>query len=282
MADVVRLVAVELEDQRGQSGRLHVGLVSPPAEAGLQRRGMRVLQGRFVPVALEAQGLQVLGLRGEGLVHGDDVVQLARRRGDGRRTELALVVLLREHGLPRAGRIPARLEKVKEDLARRARQALPAIGEPQPAHPGLQHLQVLVEGADDAVLAAAHPQPQAPPLAHAPHDHLGAVPLGQELPPDLLQILNVEVAAGDLALPLPPVLELRRFAWLPLAPVFGLGPVPDRLALRDRAGGFVEEGVAVPAREGHGPLLLHGRLELVQQAALAVHVEHRGLAPDAE
>ena len=52
---------------------------------------MRVLQGRFVPVALEAQGLQVLGLRGEGLVHGDDVVQLARRRGDGRRAELALV-----------------------------------------------------------------------------------------------------------------------------------------------------------------------------------------------
>ena len=117
-------------------------------------------------------------------MHGDDVVQLARRRGDGRRAELALVVLLREHGLPRAGRIAARLEKVKEDLARRARQALPAIGEP-PAHPGLQHLQLLVKRADDAVLAAAHPQPQAPPLAHAPHDHLGAVPLGQELPPDV-------------------------------------------------------------------------------------------------
>ena len=77
---------------------------------------MRVLQGRFVPVALEAQGLQVLGLCGEGL--------LARRRGDGR-AELAL-----KHGLPRAGRIPARLKKVKEDLARRARQALPAIGSP--------------------------------------------------------------------------------------------------------------------------------------------------------
>ena len=73
---------------------------------------MRVLQGRFVPVALEAQGLQVLGLCGEGLVHGDDVVQLARRRGDGRRTELALVVLLREQGLPRPGRIPVRLKKV--------------------------------------------------------------------------------------------------------------------------------------------------------------------------
>ena len=222
--------------------------------------------GRFVPVALEAQGLEVLGLCGEGLVHGDDVVQLARRRGDGRRAELAPVILLREHGLPRPGRIPARLEEVKEDLARRARQALPAIGEPQPAHPGLQHLQVLVEGADDAVLAAAHSQAQAPPLAHAPHDHLGAVPLGQELPPDLLQVLGVEVAAADLALPIPSVLELRRFACLPLAPVFGLGPVPDRLAPRDGAGGFVEEGVAVPAREGHGPLLLDRRLELVQQA----------------
>ena len=232
MADVVRLVAVELEDQRGQPSRIHVGLVSPPAEAGLQRRGMRVLQGRFVPVALEAQGLQVPGLCGEGLVHGDDVVQLARRRGDGRRAELALIFLLREHSLPRAGRIPARLKKVKEDLARCACQALPAIGEPQPAHPGLQHLQVVVEGADDAVLAAAHAQPQAPPLAHAPHDHLEALPLGQELPPHLLQILGVEVAAGHLALPLPPVLELRRFAWLPLAPVFGLGPVPDRHAVR--------------------------------------------------
>ena len=158
VADPLRLVAVELEDQRGQPGRFHVGLVSPPAEAGLQRRGVRELQGRFVPVALEAQGLEVLGLCGEGLVHGDDVVQLARRRGDGRRAELAPVILLREHGLPRPGRIPARLEEVKEDLARRARQALPAIGEPQPAHPGLQHLQVLVEGADDAVLAAAHSQ----------------------------------------------------------------------------------------------------------------------------
>ena len=74
VADPLRLVAVELEDQRGQPGRFHVGLVSPPAEAGLQRRGVRELQGRFVPVALEAQGLEVLGLRGEGLVHGDDVV----------------------------------------------------------------------------------------------------------------------------------------------------------------------------------------------------------------
>ena len=184
VADPLRLVAVELEDEGGEPGRFHVGLVSPPAEAGLQRRGMRELQGRFVPVALEAQGLQVLGCAEKDLVHGDDVVQLARRRGDGRRAELALVVLLREHGLPRAGRIAARLEKVKEDLARRARQALPAIGEP-PAHPGLQHLQLLVKRADDAVLAAAHPQPQAPPLAHAPHDHLGAVPLGQELPPDV-------------------------------------------------------------------------------------------------
>ena len=101
VADPLRLVAVELEDQRGQPGRFHVGLVSPPAEAGLQRRGVRELQGRFVPVALEAQGLQILGLCGEGLVHGDDVVQLARRRGDGRRAELAPVILLREHRLPR-------------------------------------------------------------------------------------------------------------------------------------------------------------------------------------
>ena len=238
VADVVRLVAVELEDERWESGRCHVLLVSPPAEARLQCRGVRGLQGCFVPVAFEAQGLEILGLCGEG-----------------------------------SGRIAAGLEKVKEDLARRACQTLPVIGEPQPPHPGLQHVQVFVEGGDDAVLAAPHPQPQAPPLAHASHDHLRAVPLGQELPPDLLQVLGVEVAAGDLALPLPPILELGRFARLPLAPV--PGPLPDRLALRDGAGGFVEEGVAVPAREGHCPLLLDGRLVLVQQAALAVHVEHR-------
>ena len=232
MADPLRLVAVELEDQRGQPGRFHVGLVSPPAEAGLQSSVVACENSRAVLFRWHSRhrAWRFWGLCGEGLVHGDDVVQLARRRGDGRRAELAPVILLREHGLPRSGRIPARLEEVKEDLARRARQALPAIGEPQPAHPGLQHLQVLVEGADDAVLAAAHSQAQAPPLAHAPHDHLGAVPLGQELPPDLLQVLGVEVAAADLALPLPPVLELRRFACLPLAPVFGLGPVPDRLA----------------------------------------------------
>ena len=194
VADVVRLVAVELEDERWESGRCHVLLVSPPpAEARLQCRGVRGLQGCFVPVAFEAQGLEILGLCGEGLVHGNDVVQLARGCGDGGRAELALMVLLRGQGLPRSGRIPVGLEKVKEDLARRACQTLPVIGEPQPPHPGLQHVQVFVEGGDDAVLAAPHPQPQAPPLAHASHDH-------QELPPDLLQVLGVEVAAGDLAL----------------------------------------------------------------------------------
>ena len=40
VADVVRLVAVELEDERRESGRFHVLLVSPPAEARLQCRGV--------------------------------------------------------------------------------------------------------------------------------------------------------------------------------------------------------------------------------------------------
>ena len=101
--------------------------------------------------------LEILGLCGEGLVHGNDVVQFARGRGDGGRAELALMVLLREQGLPRCGRIAAGLDKMKEDLARGARQTLPAIGEPQPPHPGLQHVQVFVEGGDDAVLASPHP-----------------------------------------------------------------------------------------------------------------------------
>ena len=171
-----------------QEGSWVPGFRSSVASLLRTRKAILIDSGsmKSIPEVRGIQGLQILGLCGEGLVHGDDVVQLARRRGDGRRAELAPVILLREHGLPRPGRIPARLEEVKEDLARRARQALPAIGEPQPAHPGLQHLQVVVEGADDAVLAAAHSQAQAPPLAHAPHDHLGAVPLGQELPPDLL------------------------------------------------------------------------------------------------
>ena len=157
VADVVRLVAVELEDEWRESGRFHVLLVSPPTEARLQCRGMRGLQSRFVPVALEAQCLEILGLCGDGLVHGNDVVQFARGRGDGGRAELALMVLLREQGLPRSGRIAAGLDKMKEDLARGARQTLPAIGEPQPPHPGLQHVQVFVEGGDDAVLATPHP-----------------------------------------------------------------------------------------------------------------------------
>ena len=131
VADPLRLVAVELEDQRGQPGRFHVGLASP----GLQRRGVRELQSRFVSVALEAQGLEVLGLCGEGLVHGDDVVQLACRRGDGRRAELALVVLLREHGLPRPGRIPARFEEVKEDRPRSPRPPGAARDRGAPAGP---------------------------------------------------------------------------------------------------------------------------------------------------
>ena len=76
VADVVRVVAVELEDERRESGRFHVLLVSPPTKPRLQCRGVRRLQGRFVP--LETQGLEILGLCGEGLVHGNDVVQLAR------------------------------------------------------------------------------------------------------------------------------------------------------------------------------------------------------------
>ena len=37
-------------------------------------------------------------------------------------------------------------------------------------------------------------------------------------------------------------------AWLPLAPVFGLGPVSDRLAPRNGTGGFVGKVVKATAR----------------------------------
>ena len=187
------------------------------------------------------------------------MVQLAGRPVDGGRAELPQVVLFGEDGLD--GRIPPRLEEVEEDLARRAREALAPVGEPQPPHPGLQHLRVLVEIGDHAVPAAADAEAQAAPLREAAHDHLRAVALGQQLAPDPRQVLGVEVAARDLTLPLPPLLELGGFARLPVAPVPGL--LPSRLALRDGAGGLVEEGVAVPAGEGHGPLLLDRRLPLV-------------------
>eukprot|EP00439_Symbiodinium_sp_Y106_P009946 s14003_g1.t1 len=79
----------------------------------------------------------------------------------------------------------------------------------------------VLEGADDAVLGSRR------------HRHslmLRTTTLGQCL--SARSSLRVEVAAGHLALPLPPVLELRRFAWF-LSPrylAWARSPIGSHLA----------------------------------------------------
>ena len=82
VADPVGIALRQLADQRRRARALHVGLVDAPAHAALQARGAGGLQERLGPVALQAQGLQHLGLALQGLVHGDDVVELAAAQLD--------------------------------------------------------------------------------------------------------------------------------------------------------------------------------------------------------
>ena len=87
VADPVGIALRQLADQRRRARALHVGLVDA---AALQARGAGGLQERLGPVALQAQGLQHLGLALQGLVHGHDVVELAAAQLDGGGAELAL------------------------------------------------------------------------------------------------------------------------------------------------------------------------------------------------
>ena len=77
VADAVGIALRQLADQRRRARALHVGLVDAAAHAALQARGAGGLQERLGPVALQAEGLQHLGLALQGLVHG----ALGQQRG---------------------------------------------------------------------------------------------------------------------------------------------------------------------------------------------------------
>ena len=108
VADAVGIALRQLADQRRRARALHVGFVDAAAHAALQARGAGGLQERLGPVALQAQGLQHLGLALQGLVHGDDVVELAAAQLDGGGAELALVVLLLLRSWKASAAAPAR------------------------------------------------------------------------------------------------------------------------------------------------------------------------------
>ena len=85
-------------------------------------------------MALQAQGLQHLGLALQGLVHRDDVVEFAGAQLDGGGAELALVVLLLQDAVPAAPGVQAfGLEEVLEGLGGGAGQALPRYSSPASA-----------------------------------------------------------------------------------------------------------------------------------------------------
>ena len=125
--------------------------------------------------------------------------------------------------------------------------------------------------------SAGHPQPQRGPLAQPPHGDLGLVALRQQLRPNSAKVFSVEVSRFDLSLPQLPLLELRH-GIVPLEPAEALALL-GLVAGGHGPGAPVEEGVAVPGREGDGLLLLLGWLEAVQQPAPAIDVKHGGVAP---
>ena len=104
--------------------------------------------------------------------------------------------------------------------------------------------------------------------------------LRQQLRPDPAKVFSVEVSRFDLSFPQLPLLELRHRI-VPLEPAEALALL-GLVAGGHGPGAPVEEGVAVPGREGDGLLLLLGWLEAVQQPAPAIDVKHGGVAPHAE
>ena len=233
-------------------------------------------------MALQAQGLQHLDLALHGLVHGDDVVELAAAQLDGGGAELALVVLLLQDPVPAAPRIEAlRLEQVLEGLGGGARQALAPALQAQLLHPGLEDFGVFGVLRDDAVGGVPDAEAQGAPVAQGAHGHLGLVALGQQRGADAAQVLGPEVARLDAARPGAPLGEGRRRGFLPVAAVEAL-VARGVVAVGDRPGRPVEVGVRLVAREGHGPVLLDRRLVGVQELAAAADEEHGGAAPGAE
>ena len=247
LAGPVEIPLLQLEDQRRQPGGGGVVLVHVATEPALQGGAVVALQARLGAMTLQAQGLQLLLLSGEGLGHGDDVIDLEGPHSDGRTTELAHPLLPRQQLLPPApGVLALALQQVQEDFQAGPGEALPPIGHAQALRPLLQHLRVFAELPDHAVRSARNPQPQRGPLAQPPHGDLGLVALRQQLRSDPANVFRVEVPRFDLSLPQLPLLELRHGV-VPLEPSEALA------LLRLVAGGHgpgasVEEGVAVPGR----------------------------------
>ena len=207
--------------------------------------------------ALQARGaggrLEHLGLALQGLVHGDDVVELAGAQLDGGGAELAQVVLLLQDPVPaRAGVQALGLEEVLEGLGGGAGQALAPVLQAQLLHPGLEDLGVLGVLRDDAVGGVPDAEPQGPPVAQGAHGHLGLVALGEQRGADLAEVLGPEVTRLDAAGPGAPLGEGRHRGLLPSAAVEAL-VAWSVVAVGDRSGRLVEVGVRLVAREGHGP-----------------------------
>ena len=195
MTDAVGIALRQLADQRRRARALHVGVVDAAAHAALQARGAGGLyQERLGPVALQAQGLQHLGLALQGLVHGHDV-ELAAAQLDAGSSAL-------QDPVPAALRIQALgVEEVLEGLGGGARQALAPVLQAQLLHPGLEDFGVLGVLRDDAVGGVPDAEAQGPPVAQGAHGDLGLVALGQQRGADAAQVLGPEVARLDAARP---------------------------------------------------------------------------------
>ena len=167
---------LKLEDQRWEPRRSRVVLVSVAREAALQGSAVVAFEARLCSMTLQAQGLQLLLLTGEGLGDRNDVIDLEGSESDGGAAQLAHALLLGQELLPAApGVVALSLQQAQEDLQAGPGQALPAIGHAQALRPLLQHLGILAELPNHAVCSAMHSQPQRGPFAQPAHGDLGVV-----------------------------------------------------------------------------------------------------------
>ena len=97
LAGAVEIPLLQLEDQRWKPGGCGVVLVDVATKAALQGGAF---QARLGSMTLQAQGLQLLLLSGEGLGHRDDVIDLEGSESDGRAAEFAHPLLPSQQLLP--------------------------------------------------------------------------------------------------------------------------------------------------------------------------------------
>ena len=95
---------------------------------------MGILQSSLGALAIQAEGLELLDLAPEGLVHRDHVVELAGAQPHGRFAELAQPALRRQNLLPVLRQLPLRFQELHEGLGGGACQPLPAVLQAQPLH----------------------------------------------------------------------------------------------------------------------------------------------------